>query len=324
MDLSLIIPVYNEAENLRALFEAICNAVKPLGRSWEVLFIDDGSTDASLSILRQLAEQEPESVRVIVFRRNFGQTAAIAAGLDNSRGDIIVLMDADLQNDPQDIPKLLNRLDEGYDVVSGWRRLRKDNALTRTLPSVMANALISFVTGVHLHDYGCTLKAYRRNALEGFRLYGEMHRFIPVFAHSIGARITEVPVRHHPRRFGKTKYGLDRTLKVILDLMTAKFLLSYSHKPMRLFGGAGLSLGFLGSALLLYLFIRRYAGGVPVLGSPVFQIAIMLLIMGSQSILMGLMAELLARTYHESQKKLTYTVRESIPPGYANAPVDRQ
>jgi glycosyltransferase involved in cell wall biosynthesis len=324
MDLSLIIPVYNEEENLRALFDAICDAVKPLGRSWEVLFIDDGSTDASLSILRQLAEEEPESVRVIVFRRNFGQTAAIAAGLDNSRGDIIILMDADLQNDPQDIPMLLTRLDEGYDVVSGWRKLRKDNALTRTLPSIMANALISFVTGVHLHDYGCTLKAYRRGALEGFRLYGEMHRFIPVFAHSIGARITEVPVRHHPRRFGKTKYGLDRTLKVILDLMTAKFLLSYSHKPMRLFGGAGLSLGFLGSALLLYLFIRRYAGGVPVLGSPVFQIAIMLLIMGSQSILMGLMAELLARTYHESQKKLTYTVRESIPPGYANAPVDRQ
>jgi len=324
MDLSLIIPVYNEEENLRALFDAICSALKPLGRSWEVLFIDDGSTDASLGILRQLAEKEPESVRVIVFRRNFGQTAAIAAGLDNSRGDIILLMDADLQNDPQDIPMLLNRLDEGYDVVSGWRKLRRDNALTRTLPSVIANALISFVTGVHLHDYGCTLKAYRRSALEGFRLYGEMHRFIPVFAHSIGARITEVPVRHHPRRFGKTKYGLDRTLKVILDLMTAKFLLSYSHKPMRLFGGAGLSLGFLGSALLLYLFVRRYAGGVPVLGSPVFQIAIMLLIMGSQSILMGLMAELLARTYHESQKKLTYTVRESIPPGYANAAVDRQ
>lgn len=324
MDLSLIIPVYNEEENLRALFDAICAAMKPLDRSWEVVFIDDGSTDASLEILRQLAGQEPEHVRVIVFRRNFGQTAAIAAGLDNSRGDIIILMDADLQNDPQDIPMLLNRLDEGYDVVSGWRKLRKDNALTRTLPSVIANALISFVTGVHLHDYGCTLKAYRRSALEGFRLYGEMHRFIPVFAHSIGARITEIPVRHHPRRFGKTKYGLDRTLKVILDLMTAKFLLSYSHKPMRLFGGAGLSLGFLGSALLLYLFIRRYTAGVPVLGSPVFQIAIMLLIMGSQSILMGLMAELLARTYHESQKKLTYTVRESIPAGYTNAAVDRQ
>lgn len=324
MDLSLIIPVYNEEENLPALFEAISRALGPEGEAWEVVFVDDGSTDASLDILRQLAAREPEHVRVIVFRRNFGQTAAIAAGLDHCRGEIIVLLDADLQNDPQDIPLLLGKLDEGYDVVSGWRKLRKDNALTRTLPSVIANALISAVTGVHLHDYGCTLKAYRRSALEGFRLYGEMHRFIPVFASSIGARITEVPVRHHPRRFGKTKYGLDRTLKVILDLMTAKFLLSYSHKPMRLFGGVGLGLGFSGSGLLLYLFIRRFAGGVPVLGSPVFQIAIMLLILGSQSILMGLMAEMLARTYHESQKKLTYTVREMIPPVPANADVARK
>jgi len=324
MDLSVVIPVYNEEENLPALFEALCSAVKPFGRTWEVVFVDDGSTDSSLDILRGLAAREPESVRVIVFRRNFGQTAAIAAGLDNSRGEIIVLMDADLQNDPQDIPLLLNKLDEGYDVVSGWRKLRKDNALTRTAPSVVANALISAVTGVHLHDYGCTLKAYRRSALEGFRLYGEMHRFIPVFAHSIGASITELPVRHHPRRHGKTNYGLDRTLKVILDLMTAKFLLSYSHKPMRLFGGVGMGLGFGGSALLLYLFIRRFVGGVPVLGSPVFQIAIMLLILGTQSVLMGLMAELLARTYHESQKKLTYTVREMIPPGRANDQVARQ
>lgn len=318
MDLSLVIPVYNEAGNLRELFDAIRGALNPLGRSWEVVFVDDGSTDSSLEILREFVEREPEHARVVVFRRNFGQTAAIAAGLDNSTGDIIVLMDADLQNDPQDIALLVGKLDEGYDVVSGWRKLRKDNALTRTLPSVLANALISAVTGVHLHDYGCTLKAYRRNALEGFRLYGEMHRFIPVFASSIGARITELPVRHHPRKSGKTNYGLDRTLKVILDLMTAKFLLSYSNKPMRLFGGAGMGLVFGGSALLFYLFIRRLTGGVPVLGSPVFQIAVMLLIMGSQSILMGLMAELLARTYHESQKKLTYTVRETLPPGRAN------
>lgn len=324
MDLSLIIPVYNEEENLRSLFDAICAAVKPLDRSWEVVFVDDGSTDSSLTILREIAGREPEHVTVIVFRRNFGQTAAIAAGLDHSRGEIIVLMDADLQNDPEDIPVLICKLDEGYDVVSGWRRLRKDNTLTRTVPSMLANALISAVTGVHLHDYGCTLKAYRRSALEGFRLYGEMHRFIPVFASSIGARITELPVRHHPRRFGRTKYGLDRTLKVILDLMTAKFLLSYSNKPMRLFGGVGLGLGFGGSALLVYLFIRRFAYGVPVLGSPVFQIAIMLLILGSQSVLMGLMAELLARTYHESQKKLTYTVRETIPPGRLNDQVARR
>ena len=269
MKLSLVIPVYNEEATLPPLFDAIHAALTPAYDPWEVIFVDDGSTDSSLEILRGLAAREPEHVRVIVYRRNFGQTAAIAGGLDNSRGEIIVLLDADFQNDPADIPLLLAKLDEGYDVVSGWRKSRKDNAFTRTLPSVLANALISAVTGVHLHDYGCTLKAYRRSALEGFRLYGEMHRFIPVFASSIGARITEVPVRHHPRRFGKTKYGLDRTLKVILDLMTAKFLLSYSNKPMRLFGGVGLGLIMSGSAVLLYLFIRRFAG-VPVLGSPLF------------------------------------------------------
>jgi glycosyltransferase involved in cell wall biosynthesis len=314
MNLSLVIPVFNEAGNLGPLFEAISRAMRSLRDSWEVIFVDDGSTDRTLEILRELASKEPQHVRVVVFRRNFGQTAAIAAGLDHSEGDIIVLLDADLQNDPEDIPLLLAKLDEGYDVVSGWRKSRKDNALTRTLPSVVANALISAVTGVHLHDYGCMLKAYRRGALEGFRLYGEMHRFIPVFAHSIGARIAEIPVQHHPRRYGKSNYGLDRTLKVVLDLITAKFLLSYSNKPMRLFGGAGLGLIFGGSAFLLYLFLRRLVGGVPVLGSPLFQLAIMLLILGTQSILMGLMAEMLARTYHESQKKLTYTVRETIPP----------
>ncbi|HTP03454.1 MAG TPA: glycosyltransferase family 2 protein [Anaerolineales bacterium] len=313
MELSLVIPVYNEEQNLMLLFEAICRALGPVHRSWEVIFVDDGSTDQSLAILRQLAQEDPEHVRIVVFRRNFGQTAAITAGIDYSRGDIIILLDADLQNDPDDIPMLLGKLDEGYDVVSGWRKSRMDNALTRTFPSRVANALISAVTGVHLHDYGCTLKAYRRAALEGFRLYGEMHRFIPVFAHSVGAQIVEVPVRHHPRRFGKAKYGLDRTLKVILDLMTAKFLLSYSNKPMRLFGGAGMVLIFGGSLTLAYLFVRRTLDHVSVLGSPLFQLAIMFLILGFQSILMGLMAELLARTYHESQKKLTYTVRETIP-----------
>jgi glycosyltransferase involved in cell wall biosynthesis len=313
MDLSLVIPVYNEDENLGLLFESICNALAPLQRTWEVIFVDDGSRDKSVQVLRQLAQGDPEHVRVIVFRRNFGQTAAITAGIDHAKGDIIILLDADLQNDPDDIPLLLGKLDEGYDVVSGWRKIRKDNALTRTLPSVMANALISAVTGVHLHDYGCTLKAYRRDALAGFRLYGEMHRFIPVFAHSIGAQITEIPVHHHPRRFGKAKYGLDRTLRVVLDLITAKFLLSYSNKPMRLFGGTGLVLIFGGSLTLLYLFIRKIVEAVPVLGSPFFQLAIMFMILGFQSILMGLVAELLARTYHESQRKLTYTVREIIP-----------
>jgi glycosyltransferase involved in cell wall biosynthesis len=222
-----------------------------------------------------------------------------------------VLLDADLQNDPADIPMLLAKLDEGYDLVSGWRKDRKDGLL-RKLPSWFANGLISQVTGVHLHDYGCTLKAYRREALAGFRLYGETHRFIPVFAHSVGAHITEVPVRHHPRQFGRANYGLERTVKVLLDLFTVKFLLSYSNKPIYLFGGTGIVLMFGSLAGLLYLFIRRIFYAVSVLGSPLFQIAVMLAILGFQSILMGLIAELLARTYHESQAKPTYTIRETI------------
>lgn len=313
MNLSLVIPVFNEEQSVGLLFEAICESLAPAQRTWEVIFVDDGSRDNSLGALRQLAQNDPEHVRVIVLRRNFGQTAAITAGIDHAKGDIIILLDADLQNDPADIPVLLSKLDEGYDVVSGWRKTRMDNAITRTFPSRVANGLISAVTGVHLHDYGCTLKAYRREALEGFRLYGEMHRFIPVFADSVGARIIEVPVTHHPRRFGHANYGLDRTVKVVLDLITAKFLISYSNKPMRLFGGGGLALIIGGSVTLLYLFIRRTLDNVSVLGSPLFQLAVMFLILGFQSILMGLMAELLARTYHESQKKLTYTVRETIP-----------
>ena len=214
-----------------------------------------------------------------------------------------------MQNDPADIPMLLDKLDEGYDLVSGWRKDRKDNRLTRTIPSNIANRLISWVTGVHLHDYGCTLKAYRRETLEGFRLYGEMHRFIPVFAHSVGAKIAELPVRHHPRKFGVAKYGLERTVKVVLDLFTVKFLLDYSHKPMRLFGGTGVILIGISALLLAYLFIRKVFFMIDVLSSPFFQISIMLLILGFQSILMGLIAELLARTYHESQSKPTYTIR---------------
>lgn len=310
--LSLIIPVYNEQENLPLLFDSVKQVMPSLKKSWEVVFVDDGSTDKSQGILRALTKDDSQHVRVVIFRRNFGQTAAIAAGIDHSEGEIIVLLDADLQNDPADIPLLLAKLDEGYDVVSGWRRHRQDNAITRTLPSVVANGLISWVTGVHLHDYGCTLKAYRRDALEGFRLYGEMHRFIPVFAHSIGARITEVEVHHHPRRFGKAKYGLERTLKVLLDLFTVKFLLDYANKPIYLFGGTGVSFISIGGLTLLYLFIRRTFQNVAVLGSPLFLLAVMFIILGFQSILMGLIAELLVRTYHESQHKPTYTVREVL------------
>jgi glycosyltransferase involved in cell wall biosynthesis len=312
MNLSLIIPVYNEEENLPILMDSIRAVLKHLRLKWEVIFVDDGSRDKSLDSLKTLAEQDPEHVRVVAFRRNFGQTAAITAGIDHSQGDTIVLLDADMQNDPADIPLLLAKLDEGYDLVSGWRKDRKDNLFTRTIPSNIANGLISWVTGVHLHDYGCSLKAYRRAALEGFRLYGEMHRFIPVFAHSVGARITELPVRHHPRKYGRAKYGLDRTLKVILDLFTVKFLLDYSHKPMRLFGGAGTLLMFFGGADLLYLFIRRTLANISAFNSPLLLVGVMLIILGFQSVLMGLIAELLARTYHESQHKPTYTVRETL------------
>lgn len=312
MNLSLIVPVYNEQDNLPLLFAAITESMNTLGKVWEVIYVDDGSRDNSLAVLSEQAEKDPEHVRVISFRRNFGQTAAIAAGLDYSQGDIIVLLDADLQNDPRDIPMLLEKLDEGYDLVSGWRKQRKDNAITRNLPSMMANKMISMVTGVELHDYGCTLKAYRRGALEGFRLYGEMHRFIPVFAHSVGARITEVVVNHQPRRFGKTKYGLERTVKVILDLFTVKFLVSFSSKPIYLFGGTGLGLMVMSALLMIYLFIRRIFFLVGVTGSPLFQTSMMFFILGFQSMLMGLIAELLVRTYHESQRKPTYTVRTRI------------
>ena len=211
MELSIVIPVYNEAKNLPLLNEAIHQAMKTYSKDWEVVFVDDGSKDDSLKALEEIAGADPARVRVVELRRNFGQTAALAAGIDHAQGSIIVMLDADMQNDPADIPMMLEKIDEGYDVVSGWRRERKDTFINRTLPSKIANGLISWVTGVHLHDYGCTLKAYRREVITGFRLYGEMHRFIPVYANRFGARIIEVPVQHHPRKFGKTKYGLERT-----------------------------------------------------------------------------------------------------------------
>lgn len=311
MDLSIVIPVYNEYDNLRLLYQSLCDAVCPLELSWEVVLVDDGSRDNSVQVLEELAAADPTHVRVIELRRNFGQTAAIAAGIDHSDGEIVVLMDADLQNDPQDIPVMLDMLNEGYDVVSGWRKERHDK-FSRRLPSQIANRLISWVTGVHLHDYGCTLKIYRREVITGFHLYGEMHRFIPVYANSVGARITELPVHHHARRFGKANYGLERTLKVILDLVTVKFLNSYADKPIYLFGGAGSILILTSLAVMLFLLLRRVFLGISVVGSPFFQMSTMILIMGFQSILMGLIAELLARTYHESQGKPTYTIRKLI------------
>lgn len=310
-ELSVVIPVYNERENLPLLYRKLVEALGR-GANWEVLFVDDGSTDGSTQVLEALARADPLHVRVIEFRRNFGQTAAIAAGIDHARGQVVVLMDADLQNDPQDIPRLVALLREGYDVVSGWRQDRKDPFLTRVLPSRVANALISRVTGVPLHDYGCTLKAYRREVLTNFRLYGEMHRFIPAYAAAVGARITELPVRHHPRRFGRSKYGLGRTLKVLLDLITVKFLMSFYHRPMYLFGGMGLALILPSLLLLVALIVRRMVWKVALLTSPLFQLSLMFLILGFQSLLMGLLAELLVRIYHEAQNKPIYVVRRKL------------
>jgi glycosyltransferase involved in cell wall biosynthesis len=309
MKLSVVIPVYNEFESLPRLDEAIHDALTSLPMDWEVVYVDDGSSDGSPDVLKKIAETDPLHTSVVAFRRNYGQTAAIAAGIDHARGDIIVLMDADMQNDPADIPMMVEKIEQGYDVVSGWRIKRQDTFLTRTLPSRIANWLISVVTGVHLHDYGCTLKAYRREVITGFRLYGEMHRFIPAYANSMGAKMIEVKVNHHPRKFGKTKYGLNRTIKVILDLFTVKFLMSYEHKPIYLFGGTGAA--FIGLSLftLLVLLLRRIFIGEHMIRSPLLLMSTMLFILGFQSILMGLIAELLARTYHESQSKPTYNIR---------------
>ncbi len=315
MDLSIVVPVYNEEESLPLLHEAIHVALKGLNRTWEVIYVDDGSRDGSIAVLERIAAADPEHVCVVEFRRNFGQTTAIAAGIDHARGAVITFLDADLQNDPADIPMMLEKLEEGYDVVSGWRKNREDNALTRNLPSHMANWLISNVTGVHLHDYGCTLKAYRREVITGFRLYGEMHRFIPVYANSVGAKILEVPVRHHARKFGKSKYGLERTLKVILDLIAVQFLTRYSAKPIYLFGGGGFGMFALGFLGMLFLLIRKLILDVDILTSPIFTLSVMLALVGFQTILLGLIAELLVRTYHESQQKPTYTVRRVVRDG---------
>ena len=311
MYLSVVSPVYNEHDNISLLYEEILLALKDLQKDWELILVDDGSVDGSMTELLKLTERDPQHVRVVGLRRNFGQTAAIAAGVDYSSGDIIVLIDADLQNDPADIPMMLGKIEEGYDLVSGWRKSRQDN-LSRRLPSQIANKIIGQVTGVHLHDYGCTLKAYRREVITGFRLYGEMHRFIPVYAKTFGAKMIEVEVHHRPRLYGKPKYGLERTLKVILDLFTVKFLSSYSDKPIYLFGGSGLGLSSAGALLLLFLAIRRLGWGVSVVASPLFTISIMLFILGFQLVLMGLLAEMLTRSYYESQGKRTYTVKSLI------------
>ncbi len=309
MEISVVIPVYNELENLFPLHQSLAKALD--GNEYELIFIDDGSTDGSVDELGRLADQDPDHTRVIILRRNFGQTAAIAAGIDHSIADVIVTIDADQQNDPADIPLLMEKIEQGYDVVSGWRVDRKDK-FSRRLPSRIANWLISKVTGVVLHDYGCTLKAYKREVLQGFRLYGEMHRFIPAYAGWVGAKMIEVPVQHHPRKFGKAKYGLGRTVKVILDLFTVKFLISYANNPIYLFGGTGIGLIAASIIMLVVLVYRRIEFDEHLIRSPLLLMTTILFILGFQSILMGLIAELLARTYHESQAKPTYSIREVL------------
>jgi glycosyltransferase involved in cell wall biosynthesis len=310
--ISILLPVYNEADNLERLHEKIKDTIS--GLSFEVIYVDDGSSDGSLEILRGFAAND-RRVRVISLQRNYGQTAAMAAGIDASRGDVLIPMDADLQNDPADIERLLAKLDEGYDVVSGWRTNRQDTFLTRVLPSRIANRLISIIGGVRLHDYGCTLKAYRREVLRDIHLYGEMHRFIPIYASWSGGRVTEIPVSHHPRAAGKSKYGLSRTAKVIFDLITIKFLASYLPKPLYVFGCTGMlvfALSFISGLIAVLMKFVGWPHHADFIQTPLPVLAMVLLVLGIQLFLLGLIAELLVRTYHESQGKPIYQVKMKI------------
>ncbi|MEN6548156.1 MAG: glycosyltransferase family 2 protein [Armatimonadia bacterium] len=306
--LSLVLPVYDEVDNIEPLYEALSAALARLALPAEVVLVNDGSRDGSTEKLDAVAERDERFVAVHL-RRNFGQTAAMAAGFDQATGDVIIALDADLQNDPNDIPLLLDKINEGYDVVSGWRRDRHDKWLTRILPSKMANWLISKMTGVYLHDYGCSLKAYRREILQDVKLYGEMHRYIPALAYWAGARVGEVVVTHHARKFGQSKYGLSRTLKVVLDLLTVKFLLAYSTKPIQVVGRWGPLSGAAGFLLALYLSLERLVYGTPLANRPALLLAVLLMLLGVQFVSMGLIAELQARTYYEAQDKKIYAIR---------------
>ena len=310
-ELSLFLPVLNEEPNLRLMHAKISEALNTLGKTAEVIYVDDGSTDKSLQILKEIADGD-ERVRVISLRRNYGQTAAMSAGIDAARGKILIPMDADLQNDPSDISRLLDKLNEGYDVVSGWRKNRQDKLVSRKIPSQVANKIISWIGGVPLHDYGCSLKAYRRDVIQDVKLYGEMHRFIPIYASWAGARVAEIPVEHHARTMGKSKYGISRTIKVVFDLMTIKFMASYQTKPIYVFGTFGLIAFLLSVFAGLWAFVLKFIYGISFILTPLPVIAIVLLAISMQFFLMGLLAEMLVRTYHESQDKAIYTVREKI------------
>ena len=311
MELSIVIPVYNEEENVEPLIQEINAAVRPLGKPYEIVVVDDGSHDATFSVLARLHLRD-SCLRVVRLKRNFGQTAAIAAGLAYADGDVVVLMDGDAQNDPQDIPALLAELKKGNDLVCGWRSNRRDPFLNRRLPSMIANHLVSWATQVKLHDYGCTLKAMRRDVAKNLKLYGEMHRFIPAIAYERGARVAELKVNHRPRMRGDSKYGIARTLRVILDLLTVKFLISYSTRPLHVFGVLGLSSGGLGFLIAVYLTMQKLIYHVSIGGRPLLLLAILLIFIGFQFLTMGLLAEMLSRTYHESQDKAVFVVGELL------------
>lgn len=310
-EISLVVPVYNEEESLRPFHDKVLRTLDDLNLTAEVLYVDDGSRDSSFQILSEFATQDAR-IKVVRFRRNFGQTAAMAAGMDNARGKVIIPLDADGQNDPADIKNLLAKMDEGYDVVSGWRKNRKDDSIRR-IPSRIANRIISKVTGVPLHDYGCSLKAYRADVIKDVSLYGEMHRFIPAYAHMVGGKVTEIPVQHHARVAGVSKYGIGRTFKVMLDLLVVKFLGGYGSKPIYFFGGAGIR-AFLLAFVMWAIVLVQKVGGLHyqnINRNPLFYIGIMLFLLGFQLIMLGLLAEVNIRTYHESQGKKTYTVAET-------------
>ncbi len=309
--LSLILPVYNEEENIDLQYGKVKKAMDALKISYEIIFVDDGSTDSSQEKLKSIASKD-KKVKLVIFRRNFGQTAAMSAGINYSTGNLIAFMDSDLQNDADDIARMINKMDEGYDVVSGWRVNRKDKAFTRKLPSKIANALISKISGVKLHDLGCSLKLYRGEILREVNLYGEMHRFIPVHASWVGARITEVPVNHNPRIYGKSKYGLKRVFKVLLDLITVKFMGTFSTKPIYIFGGTGLVFMLLGLATTVTTILMKYYMGMNMTGNPFLYMTILFVIAGLIFIQMGIIAEIMTRIYHESQGKPPYHVREEI------------
>jgi len=311
LDLSIVIPVYNEVENVESLYNALEPVLKQLDKSYEVILIDDGSSDGTYAKLKEVHEKN-HRFKIIRFRRNFGQTAAMSAGFDFAKGEIVVTLDADLQNDPEDIPLLLEEIDKGYDVVSGWRKNRRDNIIIRTIPSRTANWLISKLTGVKLHDFGCTLKAYRNDVIKNIELYGDMHRYIPALASRIGIKVTEVPVSHHKRMHGRSKYGLSRVLKVIIDIVTLKFLLTYSTKPLQIFGLLGIISFILGFLVSLYLTIERLAFGQPLANRPLLLLGILMLFLGLQFFSIGLIGEMIMRTYHESQNKPIYFIKDIL------------